>query len=95
VGVTAPAAGSEVLEIFATGLGPVSTAPPDGAAALLDILAIDQTITRVIIGGVDAQALFAGLAPGHRRGSVVQQYRHPAVALVPGQFTSATPFCHI
>ena len=64
VSVTAPAAGGEVLEIFATGLGPVSNTQADGVATPVNTLSSDQIIPRVIISGVDAKVLFAGLAPG-------------------------------
>jgi uncharacterized protein (TIGR03437 family) len=64
VNAAAPAAGGEIVQIFATGLGPVSHTPDDDAAAPTNPLAMDQITPQVIIGGVDAQVLFAGLAPG-------------------------------
>jgi uncharacterized protein (TIGR03437 family) len=64
VSVTAPADAGEPLEIFATGLGPVSALPADGAAAPSSPPASCQTTPRVTIGGVPAQVIFAGLAPG-------------------------------
>jgi uncharacterized protein (TIGR03437 family) len=51
------------VEIFATGLGPVSNTPADGAPGPVPP-AVDQTTPHVIIGGVEAQVQFAGLAPG-------------------------------
>ena len=64
VSTAAPASGAEILEIFATGLGPVSDTPSDGAAASSGTQPIDQITPIVTIGGVNAQVLFAGLAPG-------------------------------
>jgi adhesin/invasin len=64
VSVAAPATGGELVEIFATGLGPVSNAPADGAAAPTNPLAMDQITPLVTIGGVNAKVPFAGLAPG-------------------------------
>jgi uncharacterized protein (TIGR03437 family) len=64
VSVTAPADAGEPLEIFATGLGPVSNPPGDGVAAPAAPPASCQTTPRVTIGGLPAQVLFAGLAPG-------------------------------
>jgi uncharacterized protein (TIGR03437 family) len=64
VSTTSPASAGEALEIFATGLGPVSNTPADGTAPPSGTLAVDQLITAVTIGGVNAQVLFAGLAPG-------------------------------
>jgi uncharacterized protein (TIGR03437 family) len=63
VSVAAPAAGGEIVEIFATGLGPVSNAPADDAAAPTNPLAMDQITPLVTIGGVNAKVVFAGLAP--------------------------------
>src|ERR1022692_2873258 len=64
VSVATPATGGEFVEIFATGLGPVSNAPADGAAAPTNLLAMDQITPLVTIGGVNAKVPFAGLAPG-------------------------------
>ena len=64
VSVAAPAAGGEIVVIFATGLGPVSNAPADGAAAPTNPLAMDQLTPLVTISDVNAKVLFAGLAPG-------------------------------
>ncbi len=64
VSASSPAAGGEIVEIFATGLGPVTNAPADNAAAPTSPLAMDKITPRVIIGGVDAEVKFAGLAPG-------------------------------
>jgi uncharacterized protein (TIGR03437 family) len=64
VSAASPAAGGEIVEIFATGLGPVSNQPADNAAAPTNPLAMDQTPPVVTIGGVSAKVLFSGLAPG-------------------------------
>ncbi len=64
VSSAAPASSGEVVELFATGLGPVSNVPADGAAAPSGTLANDQIAPAVTIGGVNAQVNFAGLAPG-------------------------------
>ncbi len=64
VSAASPAAGGEIVEIFATGLGPVTNAPADGAAAPTSPLAMNTIPPRVIIGGMDAEVQFAGLAPG-------------------------------
>ena len=55
--------GEEVLEIYATGLGPVNNPPPSGFPAELPLR---ETLTQpmVSIGGEPAEVLFSGLAPG-------------------------------
>jgi trimeric autotransporter adhesin len=63
VNAAAPAAAGEIVQIFATGLGPVSNAPTDDAAAPTKPLAMDQITPAVTIGGVNAKVVFAGLAP--------------------------------
>lgn len=57
-------AGSTYLSIYCTGLGPVTNQPASGAAATSDPLSQTTTTPRVTVGGVQAQVLFAGLAPG-------------------------------
>ncbi|HZT32458.1 MAG TPA: hypothetical protein VFA33_21390 [Bryobacteraceae bacterium] len=59
-----PAAAGTILAAFLTGLGPVDNPVPDGAAAPANPLS--QTIAPVsaAIGGVPAQVVFSGLAPG-------------------------------
>jgi uncharacterized protein (TIGR03437 family) len=64
VGTANPASAGETVEIFATGLGPVSNTPADGTAPKSGVLAIDQIPAEVTIGGIEAQVPFAGLAPG-------------------------------
>ena len=57
--------GSTVLQIFCTGLGPVSNQPPTGSPAPLSPLAYTSIIPTVTIGGVPADVSFSGLAPGY------------------------------
>jgi len=99
VSAAAPATGGEVLEIFATGLGPISNAPADGAPASLTTLAFDRLATHAIVGGVDAKTIFAGLAPGftglYQLDVVVPEGlpSGPATLVVAaGQFMSNTAF---
>jgi len=58
--------GVDFLEIYCTGLGPVTNQPATGAAAGINPLSsVPQgTPVGVTIGGVPATVLFAGLAPG-------------------------------
>src|SRR5262249_35239472 len=59
-----PARRGEVVEIYATGLGPVTNPPPSGQPA--SAAKLSQTIgtTIVTIGSSRAEVLFSGLAPG-------------------------------
>jgi uncharacterized protein (TIGR03437 family) len=59
-----PASEGDVLVIYCAGLGPVSPAVADGAAAPLSTLSKTVNPVTVTIGGQSAQVLFAGLAPG-------------------------------
>lgn len=56
--------GADFINIFATGLGPVTNQPDTGAPA--PALPLAETTSEVVvsIGGVAATATFAGLAPG-------------------------------
>src|ERR1022692_3945706 len=57
--------GSTVLQIFCTGLGAVTNQPPTGfPAPTSPPLAETRTTPTVTIGGVSANVLFSGLAPG-------------------------------
>jgi len=65
VGAKSPAQAGDYLQVYANGLGAVSNTPQTGAVALaspLSYLIGDLTVT---IGGVPAQVIFAGLAPGY------------------------------
>jgi uncharacterized protein (TIGR03437 family) len=57
-------AGSSVVQIYCTGLGPVANQPADGAPASSQPLSTTPYIPVVSIGGAPAQVLFSGLAPG-------------------------------
>ena len=57
-------AGRSVLQIFCTGLGAVTNQPPSGSPPLNNQLSETTTTPMVTIGGVQAQVLFSGLAPG-------------------------------
>lgn len=54
----------EVLEIFAAGLGSVSNPPSVGGEAPSDPLAHTLHEPVVFLGGIEAEVLFSGLAPG-------------------------------
>lgn len=60
----AAARSGDALEIFATGLGPVTNQPATGAPATSGPFATTTVTPTVTIGGVPAPVLFAGLAPG-------------------------------
>jgi minor extracellular serine protease Vpr len=57
--------GSTVLQIFCTGLGPVSNQPRTGSPAPLTSPAYTTFTPTVTIGGVAADVSFSGLAPGY------------------------------
>jgi beta-glucosidase len=57
-------AGVTIILIYCTGLGAVTNQPATGAAAPSNPLAVTTTLPVVTIGGVPAQVLFSGLAPG-------------------------------
>jgi uncharacterized protein (TIGR03437 family) len=59
-----PATRGSNIQVFATGLGPVMNAPPDGAPAPSSPLASTLRNVTATIGGVSAPVLFSGLAPG-------------------------------
>jgi uncharacterized protein (TIGR03437 family) len=56
--------GVDYIDIFATGLGPVTNQPATGAPAPSSPLAYTTNTVTVSIGGVPATPTFAGLAPG-------------------------------
>jgi uncharacterized protein (TIGR03437 family) len=56
-----PAVAGETLLIYCTGLGAVTSPPPDGAAANGQSTVTKATVT---IGGANAAVSFSGLAPG-------------------------------
>ena len=57
-------AGTTVVQIFATGLGPVTNQPATGAAAPGGPFAETTSTPTVTIGGVSASVVYSGLAPG-------------------------------
>ena len=58
--------GSAVLQIFCTGLGPVTNQPPSGSPAPTGPSLSETTKTpTVTVGTVPANVLFSGLAPGY------------------------------
>ncbi len=63
-GPQAPVSTGDVVVIYCAGLGPVTPILPTGAAAPLDQLVHTVNPVTVAIGGMSAQVLFAGLAPG-------------------------------
>ena len=59
-----PAGRGETISIFCTGLGAVTSAPPDGVPAPLDSLVRTLATPTVTMGDAAAQVPFSGLAPG-------------------------------
>ena len=59
-----PAVKGEFVEVFATGLGPVSNTPASGTAASASPISEALTMPTVSIGETQARVVFAGLAPG-------------------------------
>jgi uncharacterized protein (TIGR03437 family) len=57
--------GVDYIDLFATGLGPVTHQPATGAPAPTVPLAETTNAVTVSIGGVTVKAAFAGLAPGY------------------------------
>ena len=57
-------AGSTVIQIYCTGLGPVTNQPPTGSPPVDGALSETTVMPSVSIGGAIAQVLFSGLAPG-------------------------------
>ena len=57
-----PATAGDTITIFATGLGPVTPPPVDGASSS-DMPRSTTTVPIVMIGGMSAQVTFSGLSP--------------------------------
>jgi uncharacterized protein (TIGR03437 family) len=64
VGPTNPTTAGAYIQIYCTGLGPVTNQPATGAPALADPLSWTQATPAVTIGGVPATPVFNGLVPG-------------------------------
>ena len=65
ISLTNPAiAGISVIQIFCTGLGPVSNQPATGALSPANPPALTTTVPTVTVGGAPAEVLFSGLTPG-------------------------------
>jgi len=60
----APAAAGDFLEIYCTGLGPVTPPVQAGTPAPVPPATIPNDAVTVTIGGVTAKVVFAGLTPG-------------------------------
>jgi uncharacterized protein (TIGR03437 family) len=63
-GASNPAASGEVVVLYLTGLGAVSSPPSTGTSASLTTLSPTVVTPQVMIGGVSAPVAFSGLAPG-------------------------------
>jgi uncharacterized protein (TIGR03437 family) len=63
VSATNPAAAGSYVQIYCTGLGPVTNQPATGAPALGEPLSMTTATPTVTIGGVGAKVLFSGLVP--------------------------------
>jgi uncharacterized protein (TIGR03437 family) len=59
-----PAQTGETLQLFVTGLGAVTPAVPDGAAAPSNTLSLVNADVAVFVDSQQAQVVFKGLAPG-------------------------------
>jgi uncharacterized protein (TIGR03437 family) len=60
-----PASAGDALEIYCTGLGPVSPSVIAGTPASSTTLSYTQNTVTATVGGKNAQVMFAGLAPGY------------------------------
>jgi uncharacterized protein (TIGR03437 family) len=56
--------GNTIVQIYCTGLGPVTNQPATGSPALGDPLSETTTIPVVTVGGIQALVSFSGLTPG-------------------------------
>ncbi len=76
-------AGGTVIQIYCTGLGPVTNQPATGAYALSEPLSYTTTTLTITIGGAPATVQYSGLAPGTAGGYQVN-------ALVPAGSSKGT-----
>jgi uncharacterized protein (TIGR03437 family) len=56
--------GTTIASIYCTGLGPVTNPPATGAPAGSNPLSTTTATPTVTVGGIQAQVLYSGLAPG-------------------------------
>lgn len=75
---------NEAIQIFATGAGPLTQTPADGAAAPASPWAQTILAPRVFSGNEEAAVEFSGLAPGYA-GLWQINARVPDVATITGQ----------
>lgn len=59
-----PASAGDLIQIYCTGLGAVTNPPASGSPASSTTLSVTTTKPTVNIGGIPAQVIFSGLAPG-------------------------------
>ena len=64
VGPSNPTTAGAYVQLYCTGLGPVTNQPATGAPALADPLSWTTAATTATIGGVTAPVQFSGLVPG-------------------------------
>jgi uncharacterized protein (TIGR03437 family) len=64
VGPSNPTTAGAYIQLYCTGLGPVTNQPATGAPALADPLSWTEATPTVSIGGVPVTPIFSGLAPG-------------------------------
>jgi uncharacterized protein (TIGR03437 family) len=64
VSATNPTTAGAIIQLYCTGLGPVTNQPATGAPSPLDPLARTTTLPVVTIGGARATVQFSGLTPG-------------------------------
>ena len=65
VTATNPTTEGSYVEIYCTGLGPVTNQPESGAPALSSPLSYTTATPTVVIGGVQASVQFSGLSPAY------------------------------
>jgi uncharacterized protein (TIGR03437 family) len=74
VSATNPTTAGAIIQLYCTGLGPVTNQPATGAPSPLDPLARTTTLPVVTIGGARATVQFSGLTPGDVGLSQVNAY---------------------
>jgi trimeric autotransporter adhesin len=78
--------GSTVIQVYCTGLGPVTNPQPTGLPASAEPLSLTTTTPILTVGGVQATVLFSGLAPG-----TVGEYQVNAIVPVGSPKGAAVP----